>query len=408
MTLPDHESPATGGQRRIDWAARGMPALRAVGQRLAAEGSLEGLRAGLSLVLEPKTANLALALQAAGVEVSVFGHTQTTEVVDALRDRGVAVYAVHDRDERRRREVERDFLHQGLQVLVDDGATLIRRVHREFPELLTDLYGACEETTSGVRPLRQMAAEKALRIPVIAVNDAQLKYLFDNVYGTGQSCVMALLDLTNLQLAGRIVVVVGYGWVGKGVALHAAALGARVVVSEIDPIRALQAHHDGHQVASIADVASSAEVVFSATGIAGSVTAEHIEAMRDGVIVCTAGGGSFELPMDYLRRTGKRSALLPGLAEYQLPSGKRVLIASEGACVNCADAEGNPIEVMDLSLTLQALAIEHLSLTAKDWAPEVYPVPPKLEAAVARLCLDHVGATLEPVTPELSAAMRRW
>lgn len=318
------------------------------------------------------------------------------------------VFAEPDADAVRDAEHARQFLGSRPDILLDDGATLIRLAHREFGGLVAGMLGAAEETTSGVRPLRAMHAAGQLRLPVIAVNDASTKYLFDNVYGTGQSCVMALLDITNLQLAGRVVVVVGYGWVGRGVARHAAALGARIVVSEIDPIRALQAMYDGYRVQSLTDAAASAEVVFAATGISGAVTSPQVAAMPDRAIICTAGGGAFELPMDYLDALGTAEQVRPGVTSYRLPSGRSVLVISRGECLNCSAAEGNPIEVMDLSLSLQALAAEVLATSAGSLQPGVHPISRELENEVALVRLHHTGATLEKLTAELSAAMRSW
>lgn len=410
MAASAKEALPSEGARRIAWAARGMPVLRAVADRLATEGPLKGLRIGVSLVLEPKTANLAYALAGAGGEVTVFGtaSVHATLVAEALRGSGIAVHIDPTDGDVVDLEVAREFLGSRPQILIDDGAQLTRLAHAEFPEVIDQMLGAAEETTSGVRPLRQMAEAGALRTPVVAVNDARTKYLFDNVYGTGQSCVMTLLDLTNMQLAGRTVVVVGYGWVGTGVARHAAALGARVVVSELDPIKALQAHYDGYRVARLADVAQEAEVVFGATGIAGAVTAAHVESLRDGAILCTAGGGAFELPMEYLHTLGSRTTVRAALVEYQIPGGNRVVVVSEGECLNCADGEGNPIEVMDLSLSLQALAVEYIALHSREWSPGVKDLPDELEQTVARLRLASNGASIETLTPELTAAMRAW
>ncbi|WP_347345192.1 adenosylhomocysteinase [Microbacterium sp.] len=409
MTV-EFDRSADAGARRIGWASRGMPVLHAISERLASDGALRGLRVGVGLVLEPKTANLALALRDAGAEVSVYcgGHSTDQATADALAAAGVAVFAEEGATEQRDEELVRAYLATDPDILLDDGASVIRLAHREFPELVDRLLGAAEETTSGVRPLRAMHADGALRIPVIAVNDAKTKYLFDNVYGTGQSCVMTLLDVTNLQLAGRVVVVVGYGWVGNGVARHAAALGARVVVVELDPIKALQAIHDGHRVMSLREAAPKAEVVFAATGIAGAVTAAHADLMPDGVILCTAGGGAFELPMAELDALGTASVVRAGVTQYVQPSGRTVLVISEGDCLNCADGEGNPIEVMDLSLSLQALAAEQIATTARHWEPGVYAVSGDVENEVALIRLRHEGATLEPLTDELAAALRSW
>jgi len=405
------EERATAGAHRIDWARRGMPVLRGIAQRLAEAGTLRDVRIGVALVLEPKTANLALALRDAGATVTVQcgGRSTHQETADALVAAGVQVFAEEGADDARDLELARSYLAVGHDILIDDGASLIRLAHREFPELIDGLWGAAEETTSGVRPLRAMHAEGALRIPVLAVNDARTKHLFDNVYGTGQSCVMAMLDITNLQLAGRTVVVVGYGWVGAGVARHAAALGARVVVTELDPVKALQAFHDGHRVMSLADAAPYAEVVFAATGIAGVVTADHVAAMPDGVILCTAGGGAYELPMAQLDALGTAREVRAGVTEYTHPGGRTVLVLAEGDCVNCStEAEGNPIEVMDLSLSLQALAAELIATTARHWGVGVHEIPDAFDDQVARARLAHEGAGVEPLTDALAAALRAW
>jgi len=400
----------TEGQRRIAWASRGMPVLTSVSNRLSAEKVLDGLHVGVGLVLEPKTANLALALRSAGARVSVYCTARSTTgvVARALRVAGLDVFADENASDADDDELARAFLRTRPDILIDDGATLIRMAHREFPDLVSAMLGAAEETTSGVRPLRAMHAAGELRLPVIAVNDARTKYLFDNVYGTGQSCVMALLDVTNLQLAGRVVVVVGFGPVGQGVSSHASALGARVIVSEIEPIRALQAVHAGYTVQGLTDAAPVAEVVFAATGISGAITADHLTRLPDGAIVCTAGGGSFELPMAYLDSLGTGTEVRQAVTEYVLPTGRRILVISHGECLNCAAAEGNPIEIMDLSLSLQALAAECIATQARNWEPGVYPVTAQMEAAVALTRLQNEGASLEQVTEKLSAAMRSW
>ncbi len=364
----------------------------------------------MGLVLEPKTANLALALQHAGAQVSVHcrGRLTTDAVARALEAAGLQVYAERAATQDRDIELARGFFQTRPDILLDDGAELIRMAHREYPDLVEDMLGAAEQTTSGIRALRAMHEQGALKLPVIAVGDSRITYLFENVYGTGQSCVMALLDITNLQIAGRVVMVVGYGWVGQGVARHAAALGARVVVSEIDAVRALQALHDGHRVQSLSDAAPHAEIVFAATGVAGAVTRAHIEGMQDGVILCTAGGGAFELPMDYLNALGTATEVRPSVTEYSTPVGKTVLVIGQGDCLNCSDAEGNPIEVMDLTLSLQALVAERIAAEGRSRPPGVYPVGPQIESAVTQGRLRHEGATLETLTEELLAAMNSW
>lgn len=401
---------AEAGMKKIAWAGRGMPLLKGIEDRLTASGSLQGLRIAISLVLEPKTANLALALRNSGAEVSVFGASADgakPDVVEALRSLGVSVFAA-TAGEADDLAQARALLQTSPQIILDDGAFVIRLAHREFPDLVAGMVGAAEETTSGVRPLTIMARDGQLRIPVVSVNGSRLKHIFDNVYGTGQSCVMALLDITNLQLAGRRVLVVGYGWVGQGVARHCAALGAVVIVAELDPIKALQALHDGHQVDSVANAAPSVEVTIAATGIAGVITPDHVLAMPEGAILCTAGGGSFELPMDYLRSQSAAKNLRKDVDEYRTGSGRGVLVIAGGHCINCAAGEGNPIEVMDLSLSLQASAAEYLAAHGRDMKPGLHRLPESIEMDLATTRINLAGGSIEPMTPELELAMQHW
>ncbi|GAA4225564.1 adenosylhomocysteinase [Streptosporangium album] len=359
------------GRERIAWARRFMPVLGAV----AGELDLTGRRVGLVLVLEPKTANLALALRDAGAEVVVTcpaGETDD-ETAAALVSEGVAVLARSDASPEQDRDFALRMLRQRLDVLVDDGSRVVRLAHAAG--LLDGLAGAAEETTSGLRPLRVMADRGELRIPVLAVNDARSKYLFDNVHGTGQSCVMAALDLTGLQLAGTVCVVAGYGYVGQGVARYARALGARVIVTEVEPFAALRAHHEGFEVRPLLDACPEAALVFSATGVAHTITREHLGAMSPGAVVAVAGGVPEEV------ETG------------DVPPGVTVL--ADGECVNCAAAEGNPIEIMDLSLSVQALAVDHLVTHGPAMAAAVHPMPGELDERIARLKLRALGIGLD-------------
>lgn len=395
---------------RITWAGQNMPVLSRVSQNLKSAGSLRDLRIGISLVLEPKTANLAIALRDAGAEVVVYGKAVETDqqVAYALRDLGLAVFADSTASPEDDLRLAREFLETELDILIDDGAHITRLAHREYPHLVAKMIGAAEETTSGVRPLRVMQDEGALELPVIAVNDAATKYLFDNVYGTGQSCVMAFLDITNLQLAGRNVAVVGYGWVGMGVAKYAAALGARVIVSEIDPVRALRALHDGFEVTALSKAAPRAEVVFACTGLAGVITEQHVEQLPHGAFLCTAGGGDFEMPMEYLAALGAGVTVRQGVEAFEARSGNTVYLISKGDCVNCTDAEGNPIEIMDLSLSLQALAVNKIATEAASWEPGVYELPREIDTEVATIRLETAGASLEQLSEIQRAAARAW
>ncbi|MFI6496263.1 adenosylhomocysteinase [Nonomuraea typhae] len=380
------------GAGRIAWAQRFMPVLGALGGEL----DLDGWRIGLVLVLEPKTAALALALREAGAEVIVHcpGRETADDVAAALVREGVTVLAragstrVEDDDQARR------LLDAGPDVLVDDGARVVRLAHAE--ERLGSLRGAAEETTSGLRPLRVMAAQGELKIPVMAVNDARAKVLFDNVHGTGQSCVMAALDLSGLELDGLTCVVAGYGHVGQGVARYAAALGAEVLISEVDPFAALRAHHDGLRVLPLLDACPEADLLFSATGVAGTITAGHLAALKPGAWVAVAGGVEGEVE----RPPGGRP-LRPGVTAF--PGGWYLL--ADGHCVNCAAAEGNPIEIMDLSLSVQALAVNHLLGTRLP--PAVHLLPAELDERVARLKLDALGVGLDRVTDAQRAFLGR-
>lgn len=359
------------GRERIAWARRFMPVLGAV----AGELDLTGRRVGLVLVLEPKTANLALALRDAGADVVVTcpaGETDD-ETAAALAAEGVSVLARSDASPKQDRDFALRMLRRRPDVLVDDGSRVVRLAHAAG--LLDGLIGAAEETTSGLRPLRVMADRGELRIPVLAVNDARSKYLFDNVHGTGQSCVMAALDLTGLQLAGTVCVVAGYGYVGQGVARYARALGARVIVTEVEPFAALRAHHEGFEVRPLLDACPDAGLVFSATGVAHTITREHLRTMRPGAVVAVAGGVPEEV------ETG------------DVPPGVTVL--AEGECVNCAAAEGNPIEIMDLSLSVQALAVDHLVTHGPAMTPAVHLMPGELDERVARLKLNALGVGLD-------------
>ncbi|MBB5078248.1 adenosylhomocysteinase [Nonomuraea endophytica] len=380
-----------GGADRIAWARRFMPVLGALSEEL----DLDGWRVGLVLVLEPKTANLALALRDAGAEVIVHcpGRETSDDVAAALAHAGVSVLARSGTTRAEDDDLARRLLDAGLDALVDDGSRVIRLAHAE--DRLGPLRGAAEETTSGLRPLRVMAADGTLRVPVLAVNDARCKVLFDNVHGTGQSCVMAALDLSGLELDGLTCVVAGYGHVGQGVARYAAALGAQVVVSEVDPFAALRAHHDGLRVLPLIDACPEADLLFSATGVAGTITAGHLAALKPGAFVAVAGGVE-----DEVERTPGGRPVRPGVTDH----GGWYLLA-EGECVNCAAAEGNPIEIMDLSLSLQALAVGHL--LGRRLPPGVHLLPDELDERVARLKLDALGVRLDRATDRQRAFLDR-
>jgi len=341
---------------------------------------------------------LALTLRDAGATVAVHAPPAETDasVASALAEERVPVFARTDADDRAARDALLDaLLDTRPQLLVDDGAHAIRRAHQARRDVLATLDGAAEETTSGIRPLRAMDADGELAIPVIAVDDARTKRIADNGHGTGQSCVAAIVDVSGLLLAGKRVALAGYGPVGRGVARHAAALGAHVTVSELDPHRALEALLDGCAVAPLREAARCAELLISATGVAGTVGLDVLRALPDGALVAVAGGVAQEVATDALRAAadGPPLPLAPQLDAYRL-AGRRLLLIADGECVNVAAAEGNPIETMDCSLALQALALAHLAGDGATLPPGLHALPPRLDAHVARLRLAAAGARL--------------
>ncbi|MCE4024789.1 adenosylhomocysteinase [Microbacterium sp. Au-Mic1] len=367
---------------RIDFAGVHMPVSRGIADALREAGTVRGIRIGIAMVLEPKTAQLALLLRAAGADVAVYAHPDEIdpEVAAALRARGIPVDGNPALSGAAERDAAVAFLRRGLDLLLDDGSHLIRLAHEQ--DALGDLRGAAEETTSGLTPLRRMVAEGALRIPVIAVNDAPMKTAFDNRYGTGQSCVFAVadvLDTAGISVRDQPAVVIGYGPVGEGVAAHLRALGATVGVTETDPVRALRAAHDGYVTGHLRDLAPGA-LVISATGAPHTIDAETL---RVAEIVAVAGGVPGEVDVDVaaLRPVERAGAVLPHLAS----AGDGGLLVARGGCVNLAAAEGNPIEIMDLSFAVQLSAVAQL--LASPLPAGVHPFPAEADQAVARAAL---------------------
>ena len=386
------EPPArTDATARIAWARRFMPVSAALAAELAASGLLTGVRVGVSMVLEPKTAVLALLLRDAGAVVDVFSHPDETDdgVADALRDDGIDVYARAGADAAEHRALAVEFLRQRPGILVDDGSHVIRLAHEL--DLLDGLRGATEETTSGLRPLRLMAAEGALRIPVIAANDARSKTSFDNRYGTGQSCVFTILDLLGVDAAGLTVAVAGFGPVGEGVAHHARALGAEVVVAELDPVRELQARFAGYRTAQLTDAVAAADIVISATGVRDTISAQVLAACATGAAVAVAGGVEQEVAIDAVVAAGAtRETVGRKLERVTLAGGTSILLLDDGGCINITAGDGNPIEIMDLSFAVQLSAIRFL-LESGGLEPGVHPLPDELDDRVARLALGGSG-----------------
>ena len=401
---------AARGEQRIAWAARHSPVLSHLGRERLSDGALKGRRVAVVVHLEAKTAYLATLLADAGAEVVAAGSNPATTqdaVCAALVARGIEVHAVHGST---RGEFEEDLLAVAgaePELVVDDGAELVARIVERRPQMAVGLRGVTEETTTGVVRLRAMERAGKLTFPAIAANDARCKHLFDNRYGTGQTAVAALSGLTNLITAGRRVCVVGYGWVGKGLARYAEGMGAKVVVVEVDPVPALEAHMDGHPVAPLAEALPHADLVVTATGGIDAVPAEAFPHLKDGAILANAGHHDRELDVEGLgREAGPGEEVRPGVTRYVFPDGRRCYLLVGGALVNIAGGDGHPVEIMDLSFSVQALAVHHLA--REELPPGLHRLPDELDREVARAKLATLGIRLDELTEAQRAFLERW
>ena len=403
-------SPAREGERKIAWVSEWMPVLNGVRDRLRNEGSVDGRRIAVILPIEPKTAYLAACLAEAGAEVTVAfqGVMVHDDVAAGLAARGVEVFARHGSTHDEELEYFDRVLSRRPEVVIDDRADVIRLAHTTHPEVLESLVGASEETTSGVIALRAMEADGTLKVPCIAANNARCKYLFDNRYGSGQSAVNAVLDATNLLLAGKHVVVVGYGWVGKGIALRARGLSAQVTVCEVEPFAALEAHHDGFDVAPVVDACATAEAVFTATGVRHSLGIDAMEALPDGALLANAGGIDDEFDVPALRAAAKTTRhAREHVEEFQL-GNRSLFVVGEGVCVNLSAGEGHPAEIMDLTFSVQALSAAYLLQHAESLTPAVYELPAEIDESIARAKLASLGLKIDSLTPEQEAFLHAW
>jgi adenosylhomocysteinase len=384
------------GRRTIAFAGSRMPVLRDLSAELLVERPLNGLRIAACLHVTTETANVCSALIAAGAEVALCASNPLStkdEVAAALAaDSGVHVYAVRGCDGAAYVEQLDAALEIRPHLVVDDGADLTSRLHAERRDLLPGVVAGTEVTSAGVGRIRNLAREGTLAFPVMPINDAVTKHLFDNRHGTGQNTLDGILRATNTLIAGSVVVVVGYGWCGRGVAARARGLGARVIVCEVDPIKVLEAVLDGFEVQPIADAALEGDVFVTVTGNAGVIRLEHIERMRSGAILCNSGHFDVEIDVAALRAAAVRSEeVRPNAVEYELPNGTTVVLLAEGRLVGQAAAEASPAAVMDLTFATQALTVCHLAATAADLAPGLHPVPPAIEERVARAKIAALG-----------------
>jgi adenosylhomocysteinase len=415
--LPAHDVTDLGlaaeGVRRIEWAEREMPVLRLIRERFARERPLAGLRIGACLHVTTETANLMRTLKEGGAEVVLAASNPLStkdDVAAALvAEYGIATFA--------RRGEDRDTYYAHLnevadtrpQITMDDGCDLVSLLHSERPDQVRDVLAGTEETTTGVIRLKAMAADGALGFPVVAVNEAQTKHLFDNRYGTGQSTVDGILRATNILLAGRNVVIAGYGWVGRGIASRMNGMGAHVTIVEVDPVRALEALMDGFQVMTVGEAASWGQLFVTATGNVNVFRREHFAAMQDGAIMANSGHFDAELDLKALREMaeGHVRDARENVQEFDL-GGKQVYLIAEGRLVNLGAAEGHPAAVMDMSFANQALSAEYVAQHHAELTPQVYVVPEAIDAEVARLKLAALGITLDQMTVEQKDYVSSW
>lgn len=407
---------ATSGEKKILWAKGHMPVLAHIEKRFAKDRPLEGHRISMALHLEAKTGVLALLLQTGGAEVTVSGSNPLStqdDVAEALRQRGLRVLA------KRGVSVEeyRGWLKENLRttrptLIVDDGGDLLELLHGEMADLAGHVFGGAEETTTGITRIKALEKKGELRIPMMAVNDARLKHLFDNRYGTGQSVMEAFMRVTNLIVAGQVVVVVGYGWCGKGVAEKARGLGARVVVTEVDPVKALEAHMDGFSVMPLEEAAAIGDIFITVTGGWHVISHPHFRAMKDGAFLANAGHFDVEIDIPALEEESEAvEEVRPHVRAYRQKDGRTLYLLAEGRLLNLAAGDGHPAEIMDLSFALQALAVEHwarMAASGKKPEPRLYPVPDELDYWVARMKLESLGIAIDRLTDEQEAYLARW
>ncbi len=408
-----HPEQAGAGWRRIEWAWAEMPVLRALHDELAHTRPLAGLRISGCLHITTETANLARTLQAAGADLVLCASnplsTQDDVAAALVSKLHIPVYARHGEDtDTYYRHIEAAIAH-GPQITLDDGADLISTLHRKHPDRLPQLLGGTEETTTGVIRLRAMAADGALGYPVIAVNDAMTKHLFDNRYGTGQSALDGVIRATNILLAGRTFTVVGYGWCGRGIAMRARGHGAHVIVTEVAPLRALEATMDGYRVMPLEAAARESDFIVTATGDKHVVDARHLAVARDGCVLANAGHFNVEINIPALEALAEgKTRPRPNVEEYQLRDGRRLRLLAEGRLVNLAAAEGHPSAVMDMSFANQVLAVRQLAEQGRELPPAVHAMPPELDAEVARRKLAAMDVHIDELTPEQRRYLASW
>ena len=405
---------AEGGRRRMDWAEREMPVLRQIRERFAKEKPLKGLRVSACLHVTTETANLMVTLQDGGADIVLTASnplsTQDDVAAALVNQYEIPTYAIKGENNVTYYKHITAALDHKPHLTMDDGADLVSTIHKDRRELLDEIVGSTEETTTGVIRLRAMAADKMLQFPVIAVNDAMTKHFFDNRYGTGQSTIDGIIRATNILLAGKNFVVAGYGWCARGLAMRARGMGANVIVTEVDPLKALEALMDGYRVMPMMEAAPIGDIFCTLTGDINVIDKHHFEVMKDGALVANSGHFNVEINIPALAElsTGDPKLVRPFVEQYDMPDGRRIHILGEGRLINLAAAEGHPASVMDMSFANQALAAEYIVKNADKLEKRVYSVPAEIDAEIARIKLAAMGVDIDVLTEEQVKYLNSW
>ncbi len=403
---------ASAGKLRTEWASREMPVIKLIRQRFTKEKPLKGVRISACLHITTETANLALALKEGGAELVLCASNPLStqdDVAAALVEYGLPTFAIKGEDNQTYYQHINSALEHKPQLTVDDGADLVSTAHREKAQLLANIIGGTEETTTGVIRLRNMAGDGKLKYPIVAVNDAKTKHFFDNRYGTGQSTIDGITRATNVLWAGKKVVVCGYGWCGRGIARRAQGMGAWIIVTEVNPISALEAAMDGYQVMPLLEAAKIGDIFITATGDVSVIDKTHLSQMKDGAILANSGHFNVEINIPALEKLAKaKRQMRPFVDEYTLADGRRIHLLGEGRLINLAAAEGHPASVMDMSFANQALCLEYLVKNKGKLQPKVYPVPEDIDNEVGRLKLKAMNISIDSLTKEQKKYLESW
>jgi adenosylhomocysteinase len=403
---------APSGEDKINWVKGNMPLLRDLEREFAAQRPFEGMKIALSVHMEAKTAYLCRVLEAGGAEMHVTGCNPLStqdDVAAALCEGGIDVYAIHGATAEQYEGHLSSVLECGPSIVIDDGGDLVNLIHTKFRHLIPGIIGGCEETTTGITRLEAMTRRGHLEFPMIAVNNARCKYLFDNRYGTGQSVWDGINRTTNLIVAGKVVVIAGYGWCGRGVAMRAKGFGARVIITEIDPVKAIEAIMDGFEVMTMERAACVGDLFITVTGCCDVITGKHFAKMKNGAILCNAGHFDVEVDVEALERLSEdRGVKRPNIMGYRMTDGRWIHVLAEGRLVNLASGDGHPAEIMDMSFSIQALSAKYLVEHRAELKPSLIAVPDEIDMEVAARKLRYMGANIEVLTDKQEEYLAGW